>query len=70
MGNLKIGDKVVSVVGGPIMMISAIPQQNAPDPWAPANVGMTWITCMWWNEMTNMFNQWNFPPELLEKTED
>ena len=71
MEGLKIGDKVVSKAGGPLMVVSAVPQQaHTVDPWAPANIGIGWITCMWWNETTNMFGQWNFPEALLEKTED
>lgn len=63
MDEFKIGDGVkCKYIDGPNMIVSGS---------MPAGFGnMTgWTTCMWFNQTTNMWAQWNFPPVMLEKLE-
>lgn len=68
----SVGDKVRCIIGGPEMLVSHITVQNAFVLNQFANNGQHAVqqqrvyTCMWFNAVSGMFQQWNFNENMLE----
>ena len=60
MNRFSVGDRVVCRIGGPVMLVSFAPGQ-IPNPGFIPMYG-----CVWWNDVAQIFGQWNFSEPLLD----